>query len=90
MAQMGRPGLSAEQKAELWTRWKNGQSFSEIGRALGKHAASIFGVALGFLFLRSLSFHERFVIRLMPKLGVLTGLAHSGRRSPPDSRHRSA
>jgi IS30 family transposase len=44
MAQMGRPGLSAEQKAELWTRWKNGQSFSEIGRALGKHAASIFGV----------------------------------------------
>jgi len=44
MAQMGRPGLSAEQKVALWTRWKNGQSFSEIGRELGKHAASIFGV----------------------------------------------
>lgn len=45
MVQMGRrPGLSAEQKAELWDRWKNGQSLSDIGRALGKHAASIFGV----------------------------------------------
>ncbi len=44
MAQMGRPGLSAGQKAELWNRWKQGQSLSEIGLALGKHAASIFGV----------------------------------------------
>lgn len=44
MAQMGRPGLSATQKAELWARWKEGQSLSEIGRALGKHAASIHGV----------------------------------------------
>lgn len=46
MARTGRPGLSAEQKRELWTRWKNGQSLSEIGRALGKHAASVFGVLL--------------------------------------------
>ena len=44
MAQIGRPGLSAERKAELWDRWKNGQSLSEIGNALGKHAGSIFGV----------------------------------------------
>ena len=44
MAQIGRPGLSGERKAELWDRWKNGQSLSEIGNALGKHAASIFGV----------------------------------------------
>ena len=29
-------GLSAEQKAELWKRWKAGQSLNEIGRALGK------------------------------------------------------
>src|SRR6478672_2697783 len=43
MAQIGRPGLSAERKAELWDRWKNGQSLSEIGNALGKHAGSIFG-----------------------------------------------
>jgi IS30 family transposase len=44
MAQMGRPGLSASQKAELWQRWRSGQSLSDIGRALGKHAGSIHGV----------------------------------------------
>ena len=46
MPQMGRPGLSPQQKAELWARWKAGQSLSDIGRALGKHAASVFGVLL--------------------------------------------
>ena len=44
MKQMGRPGLSATQKVELWHRWKSGQSLSDIGRALGKHAGSIHGV----------------------------------------------
>src|SRR4051794_16083972 len=44
MAQMGRPGLSRLQKQELWARWKAGQSLSDIGRSLGKHAGSIFGV----------------------------------------------
>jgi len=44
MGQLGRPGLSAVQKAELWQRWKQGQSLSDIGRALGKHAGSIHGV----------------------------------------------
>ena len=44
MAQMGRPGLSSHQKHELWARWKAGQSLSDIGRSLGKHAGSIFGV----------------------------------------------
>lgn len=44
MGQMGRRGLSAAQKAELWQRWKQGQSLSDIGRALGKHAGSIHGV----------------------------------------------
>lgn len=44
MPRTGRPGLSAQQKKELWNRWKNGQSLSEIGRALGKHAGSIHGV----------------------------------------------
>jgi hypothetical protein len=41
---MGRPGLSAAQKADLWQRWKYVQSLIEIGRALGKHAGSIYGV----------------------------------------------
>src|SRR5712692_8417047 len=44
MALFGRPGLSAAQKRELWQRWKAGQSLSEIGRALERHAASIHGV----------------------------------------------
>jgi IS30 family transposase len=44
MARLGRPGLSETQKAELWRRWKSGESLSDIGRALGKHAASVFGV----------------------------------------------
>src|SRR6476469_11167010 len=30
MAQMGRPGLSRQQKVELWARWKAGQSLSDI------------------------------------------------------------
>ncbi len=44
MARTGRPGLSPEQKRDLWFRWKAGESLSDIGRALGKHAASVFGV----------------------------------------------
>lgn len=41
MAQMGRPGLSATEKSDLWKRWKSGESLSDIGRALGKHAGSV-------------------------------------------------
>lgn len=44
MARRGGPGLSDAEKAELWHRWKNGQSLSDIGRALSKHAGSIHGV----------------------------------------------
>lgn len=44
MAQMGRPGLSPSQKRELWQRWKNGQSLSDIARVLRKHPGSIHGV----------------------------------------------
>ena len=44
MGQMERPGLFATQKADLWERWKQGPSLSEIGRALGKYAGSIHGV----------------------------------------------
>ncbi len=41
---LGRPGLTAEQKRELWTRWKAGESLSDIGRALGRQPGSIHGV----------------------------------------------
>lgn len=44
MAQMGRPGLCAALKAELWRRWRIGESLSDIGRALGKHPGSIHGI----------------------------------------------
>jgi hypothetical protein len=36
MAQMGRRGLSASQKRELWERWKRGQSLNNIARALAR------------------------------------------------------
>ena len=41
MAHWDRPGLTAEQKRDMWSRWKAGQSLSEIGRALGKERSSI-------------------------------------------------
>ncbi len=34
-------GLSAEQKIEVWRRWKAGQTLHQIGRAFGKEHASI-------------------------------------------------
>jgi IS30 family transposase len=48
MNERKRRGLSAEQKAELWKRWKAGQSLNEIGRALGKNH-----VVIQFLLARS-------------------------------------
>jgi IS30 family transposase len=36
-----RYGLSSAQKAEIWRRWKAGESLHEIGRALGKDHGSI-------------------------------------------------
>jgi hypothetical protein len=34
-------GLSAEQKADIWQRWKMGESLREIGRAFDKDHGSI-------------------------------------------------
>src|ERR1700759_5424895 len=36
-----RYGLSSAQKAEIWRRWKAGESLHEIGRAFGKDHGSI-------------------------------------------------
>lgn len=44
MAQMGRPGLSADTKQEIWRLWKAGESLSDIGRALEKVHGSIHNV----------------------------------------------
>jgi len=41
MTERKRAGPSATQRADLWCRWKAGQSLHEIGRALGKEYAVI-------------------------------------------------
>src|SRR5450755_4769648 len=46
MKQGRRFGLSAEQKCEMWRRWKAGQTLHEIGRAFGKEHSSIRCVVL--------------------------------------------
>jgi Helix-turn-helix domain len=41
VANLGRRGLSAVRKQELWDRWKAGESISDIARALEKPPGSI-------------------------------------------------
>jgi hypothetical protein len=41
MAQGKRDRLSAEQRTDMWRRWKAGESLHEIGRAFGKGHGSI-------------------------------------------------
>lgn len=76
MGQMGRPGLSAAQKADLWQRWKQGQSLSEIGRALGKHAGSIHGVvSSNGGFIPPLRRRSRWALTLAEREEISRGLA---------------
>jgi IS30 family transposase len=42
MGQIRRPGLTSEQKTELWDRWQRGESLTAIGRAFGKPSSSIY------------------------------------------------
>ncbi len=53
MRQGRRYGLSAEQKAEIWQRWKVGESLHEFGRVLGK-----FGLVTGNPVLHALKFRD--------------------------------
>ena len=41
MSRPGPPGLSVEQRAETWRRWKSGQGVRDIGRTLGFDHGSI-------------------------------------------------
>jgi hypothetical protein len=41
MTQRRRVKLSADQRTDMWARWKAGQSLHEIGRAFGKDHVSI-------------------------------------------------
>jgi hypothetical protein len=36
-------GLAPEQRYELWRRWREGQTLTEIAEALGKQPGSVFG-----------------------------------------------
>jgi IS30 family transposase len=45
MASVSERGLTARQTAELWKRWKAGESLEVIGEALGKRASSIYAAA---------------------------------------------
>jgi IS30 family transposase len=44
MARLGRPGMSDERKNELWERWHAGESISQISRAMGKPAGSVYTI----------------------------------------------
>ncbi len=39
--------LTVAEKAELWERWRQGESLSEIGRSLGRLPATVFHVVAG-------------------------------------------
>ena len=41
MERVCRPSMSAAEKAEVWRRWKRGESVSDIGRALGRLRKSV-------------------------------------------------
>jgi IS30 family transposase len=65
---MGQRGMAEELRAQIWRRWKLGESLSEIGRALGKQPGTIFNFLRrhgGFAprprvrDIRSLHLHER-------------------------------
>ena len=65
---MGQRGMAEELKARIWERWKQGESLSEIGRALGKRPSTILGVLrrqggvapqLRVRSIQSLRLHER-------------------------------
>lgn len=42
MASTRNRGLTAEQRRDLWRRWREGQTLTEIAEALGKQPASVF------------------------------------------------
>lgn len=44
MGRRGPPGLSAEQRATMWARWKAGYPMRDIGRSLGVDHGSIRGI----------------------------------------------
>ena len=48
MTRKNRRSLPSELKGEIWSRWRAGQSLSEIGRAIGKIPAVVYNVLLSY------------------------------------------
>lgn len=67
MTQSSRIPITAEEKAELWQRWKSGESLSEIGRAFERHAATI------------LRLSDPMVVTILIKANVVSAICHSKR-----------
>ncbi len=42
MLKEGRPGLTEEQKADMWRRWKAGYSIREICQALNRNSSPVY------------------------------------------------
>jgi hypothetical protein len=68
MAQGKRDRLSAEQRIEMWRRWKSGESLHEIGRAFGKGHGSI-----RFLFTSNTRSHPIRYLSLSANANSITG-----------------
>lgn len=47
LAKLGRPGMSDEDRQELWDRWGRGESISQIARAILRPPGSVFTVLKG-------------------------------------------
>ena len=78
MAQLGW-GLSTAQKRELWQRWKDGQSLTEIGRALGKHSSSThFVVSATGGFVPQARTRRTSALTLVEREEISRGLAQGG------------
>jgi IS30 family transposase len=76
MIEPKRRGLSAEQKAELWKRWKAGQSLHAIGRALGKdHVVVHFVLARHGGIAPAARRRSRRVLTLAEREDILRGIA---------------
>lgn len=92
MPRVRRPRLSVSQKAELWSRWKRGESLSEIARALDRVPGAIFQVVVQHGGIppperrrstRVLSAPEREEIsRALAAGGTVRGIARTLRRAP--------
>jgi IS30 family transposase len=79
MTEGKRKGLSATQRADMWSRWKAGQSLQEIGRALGKdHVVIQFLLARHGGIAPATRHRSRHALTLAEREDVSRGIASGG------------